>query len=77
VGSPDNLGAQVLPAEGFRPYLPNKTIACGLSGGLALLENRSQINRWASVYVGNNHVYTQPVTAVEEFRALVKGIVLK
>jgi uncharacterized protein len=75
IGSPDYLEAQAFAAEIFRHYLPNKTIACGLSGGLALLENRPQIHRRATVYVCENRVCRQPVTVIEELRAMLKEII--
>jgi uncharacterized protein YyaL (SSP411 family) len=71
IGSLDNEAVQEFSAEVFRRYRPNKVVACGLKGGLALLENRPQVNGQATVYVCEGHVCKNPVNSVEELRKML------
>ena len=72
IGSPDSETVRELMAEIFRYYVPNKTVACGLDGGMSLLENRPQVDDRATVYLCENHVCKQPVTSVEELRRMLE-----
>jgi uncharacterized protein YyaL (SSP411 family) len=77
IGSPASETVRELTTEVFRHYLPNKTVACGLDGGLPLLENRQQLDNRATVYLCENHVCKQPVTSVEELRRMLGEIIPK
>jgi uncharacterized protein len=68
IGSPENETVGKFAAEVFRYYKPNKVVACGLEGGLSLLENRPQVNGRPTIYVCKNHVCEKPVNSLEELR---------
>jgi uncharacterized protein len=71
IGSPASTVTQELTAEVFRHYRPHKIVACGLDAGLALLENRPQVDGRVTVYVCENHVCKKPVNSLEELREML------
>jgi uncharacterized protein YyaL (SSP411 family) len=68
IGSPGSKSTDELVYEVFRQYLPNKVVACGMNGGLALLEDKHQVQGRATAYVCENYECKQPVTTPEELR---------
>jgi uncharacterized protein len=62
-----------LLSEIFQSYLPNKVVACGMGGGLFLLENKSRIEGSAAAYVCENFTCTLPVTTPEALRERLKA----
>jgi uncharacterized protein YyaL (SSP411 family) len=59
--------------EVFHLYLPNKVVACGMEGGLSLLENRPQIQGGATAYVCENFTCSLPVATPDELAKLLAG----
>jgi uncharacterized protein YyaL (SSP411 family) len=66
VGDPEQEKTQRLLRTIFSLYLPNKVVACGRSGELFLLENRSQKDKTPTAYVCQNFTCSLPVTTPEE-----------
>jgi hypothetical protein len=71
VGNPSTEETRILLREIFRPYLPNKVVACGMDGEPFLLEKRPQINGLPTVYVCENFACKLPVTAPTELAELL------
>jgi uncharacterized protein YyaL (SSP411 family) len=68
IGDPRDGDAKSLLDEVFHAYLPNKVLACGMEGGLFLLENKRRIEGMATAYVCKDFTCTQPVTSPSELR---------
>jgi uncharacterized protein YyaL (SSP411 family) len=66
VGNPEDEKTRQLLRTIFGLYLPNKVMACGMGGGVFLLENRMQIDGVPTVYVCENFTCGLPVTTSEE-----------
>ena len=68
IGDPDEQATQVLHAEVFRHYIPNRVLLGGAlpgSGGLEelpLMQGREMIDGRATAYVCENYVCKLPVT---------------
>ncbi|HSW38015.1 MAG TPA: thioredoxin domain-containing protein [Acidobacteriota bacterium] len=71
IGAPDDSDARALLREVFGRYLPNKAVACGQSGGLPMLENRSKPDGHAAAYVCENFTCLQPAASPENLRKLL------
>jgi hypothetical protein len=56
----------------FGGYQPNKVVACGTDGEVALLEHRPQINGEPTAYVCENSVCKLPATTPEDLSELLK-----
>jgi uncharacterized protein YyaL (SSP411 family) len=65
-GNPDDPRTRRLLNEVFRIYLPNKVVACGIDGGVFLLENKPQIDGFPTAYVCENFSCKVPVTNPED-----------
>jgi hypothetical protein len=66
VGDPRDEKTRLLLREVFGAYLPNKVVACGMDGGVFLLENRPQIEGAPTAYVCEDFVCKAPVTTPAE-----------
>ncbi len=71
VGHPHEEITRRFLSEIFHLYLPNKVVACGMNGGLFLLENRPQIQGGATAYVCENFTCGLPVTTPSELAKLL------
>jgi uncharacterized protein len=65
LGDPREEKARDLLHEVFQDYFPNKVIACGINGGLHLLEEKTQIDGLTTAYVCENFTCGLPVTSAE------------
>jgi uncharacterized protein YyaL (SSP411 family) len=72
-GNPDDPGTKKLLNEIFRIYLPNKVVACGIGGGVFLLEKRPQISGLPTAYVCEDFSCKLPVTTPEELSRILNG----
>jgi uncharacterized protein len=66
VGNPQEEKTRLFLREIFEAYLPNKVVACGMDGGVFLLENRPQIEGVPTAYVCEDFVCKAPVTTPAE-----------
>ena len=65
IGRPEEEKTRKLLDRIFGEYLPNKVVACGLDGGISLLEGKPQIDGDPTVYVCENFACSAPVTDPE------------
>ncbi len=63
IGAPREESAEKLLRAVFQQYLPNKVVACGIDGGVFLLENKPQIDGHATAYICENFTCQLPVTS--------------
>jgi uncharacterized protein YyaL (SSP411 family) len=73
VGDPQEEPTRALLREIFARYLPNKVVACGLTGGISLLKGCPQLNGLPTAYVCENHVCKAPITSPGKLAALLEG----
>jgi uncharacterized protein len=71
IGDPGEENTRSLLRQIFQIYLPNKVVACGMDGGLFLLQSRSQIDGLPTAYVCENFTCKLPVTSPEELSKLL------
>ena len=66
IGSLQDKNAKALLRTVSSRYLPNRVLACGMDGGLAMLENKPQVDGLATAYVCENFTCKSPVTSPED-----------
>jgi uncharacterized protein len=68
IGDPQDEDTKNLLHEVFHAYWPNRVLACGMEGGLFLLENKPRIEGLATAYVCENFTCALPVTSPADLR---------
>jgi uncharacterized protein len=71
IGNPDDPSSRDLLREVFRRYLPNKAVACGMNGGVPMLENRASPDGQATAYVCEDFTCRPPVTSADDLSDLL------
>ena len=71
IGEPGREDTKSLLREIFRAYLPNKVVACGMNGGIALLENKTRDGDQATAYVCENFTCGLPVISPKELKTIL------
>jgi uncharacterized protein YyaL (SSP411 family) len=69
VGDPREKNTRELLQAVFDVYLPNKVVACGIDGGIFLLENKPKVDGLATAYICENFTCDLPVTSPKELSA--------
>ena len=68
IGNSGDKSAREFLQEVFQQYLPNKVVACGMSGGLALLDGKRRVTGLTTAYVCENYECKHPATSLAELR---------
>jgi uncharacterized protein len=71
VGDPRDEKTRDLLQTVFRKYQPNKVVACGINGGIRLLEDKIRIGELATAYVCENFTCGLPVTSPEALKEML------